>query len=264
MSKKSRFDGVIATRTSDAVGYIHAYDKNGRLCWDKDHAERVVLLEDLRKYGEGLHKGQLGWTVIGSTDGYKWVDVKFDSGPCIPVLTYSLERVVPEKAEAISRSIISECRGTRFDADPIAAEAGRAKWIREEFGTHIDSDDLIQLGEGPHEVYAYTFPSLIELAHIKDEPFYPVKIGCTADKDMGTFLRVRSQIFEDAAFPERVKLLLILRCSDGRPIEVKVHRRLRDEERKVKHAVGREWFLSNVEELRQIFAAFSCKSDQNG
>lgn len=257
MTKKSRFDGVIVTRTMDAQGYVHAYDKNDRLCWDNESPERVVLMEDLRKYGDGLHKGQLGWTVPGSTDGYKWVEVQFDSGPCIPVLTYGLERVSPDKAETISHAILASCRGSRFDADVAIAEAQREKWIREEFGTHVDSDDLVKMGDGPEEVYAYTFPSLVELAHFKRQNFYPMKIGCTADKDVGTFNRVRSQIFEDAAYPEKVKLLCILRCADGRAVEAAVHRHLNDADRRLQSAVGREWFLSNTEEIRQLFASFA-------
>lgn len=259
MTKKNRFDGVIVTRTTDAHGYVHAYDKNDRLCWDSEIAERVVLTEDIRKYGHGLHKGQLGWTVPGSTDGYKWVDVQFDTGPCIPVLTYGLERVLHEKAETISQAIIESCRGTRFDADVAIADVKRGEWIREQFGTHIDSDDLVQMGEGPEEVYAYTFPSLVELAHFKRQSFYPIKIGYTADKDIGTFNRVRSQVSENAAYPEKIKLLFIFRCKDGRAAEVEVHRRLRTANRRLQSAVGREWFLSNAEELRQLFA--SCVKD---
>lgn len=257
MAKKSQFDGIIVSRSTDPDGYVHAYDKNDRLCWDSENAERVVLTEDLRKYGRGLHRGQLGWTVPGSTDGYKWVDVQFDSGPCIAVLTFGLERVSPVKAEAISQAVIEYCRGTRFDADETTAEAKRDEWIREEFGTHIDSDDLVQMGDGPQEVYAYSFPSLVELAHFKRQKYYPIKIGYTADKDIGTFNRVRSQIFENAAYPERVKLLFIFRCKDGRAVEVEVHRQLRTADRRVESAVGREWFLSNAEEIRQLFASLA-------
>jgi hypothetical protein len=257
MNNKNRFDGVIVRQTTDADGYVYAYDKNDRLCWDKNNTERVVLTEDLRKYGHGLHKGQLGWTVPDSTDGYKWVDVQFDSGPCIPVLTFGLERVLPEKAKALSQAIIDSCRGTRFDADPAIGELEREKWIRQAFGTHIDSDELVQMGEGPHEVYAYTFPSLIELAHFKRQEFYPIKIGYTVEKDVGTFNRVRSQISEAAAYPERIRLLFIFRCKDGRAIETAIHRRLRTADRRLESAVGREWFLSNVDELRCLFGSFA-------
>jgi len=257
MSKKSRFDGKIITRTVDPDGYVRAYDKNDRLCFDGENAERVVLTEDLRKYGHGLYRGRLGWTVPGSTDGYKWVDVQFDNGPCIPVLSFGLERVLPEKADERSHAIIESCRGTRFDADVAIAEVKREEWIHKEFGTHIDSNELVQMGEGPQEVYAYTFPSLIELANLKGHKFYPIKIGYTADKDVGAFSRVRCQIIENAAYPERLKLLFIVRCEDGRAVELQVHRQLRTADRRVDSAIGQEWFLSNAEEIHQLFASLT-------
>lgn len=251
MAKKSRFDGKVVRRTTDPAGYVAAFDENDRLCWDNENPERIVLTEDLRKYGHGLYKGQLGWTVPGSTDGYKWIDVQFDSGPCISVLTYGLERVLQDKAEVISQTIIESWRGTRFDADTAIAEAKQEEYARVEFGAYIDSDDLVQIGTGPQEVYAFTFPSLVELALLKCQSQYPVKVGYTADGDMGTFARVRTQIIESAAYPERVKLLVILRCKDGRAAELELHRQFRTEGRKVQHSVGREWFFSNAEEIRQ-------------
>ena len=255
MAKKSRFDGVIVKRDVDPDGYVFAYDKNDRSCWDNETAERVILSEDLRKYGEGLHKGQLGWTVPGSSDGYKWVEVHFDSGPCIPVLTYGLDRVVPEKADAISKSVIASFRGTRFDADASVAEVERQKFIRDEFSSHMDFSDLNESGDGTQEVYAYTFPSLVELAYLKNQQIYPVKIGYTAEKDIGAFSRIRSQIFENAAFPEKVKLLCVFRCDNGRQIETKIHRTLRESDRHLTTAIGREWFLTNAEEVVQLVDA---------
>src|SRR4051812_7812248 len=55
MARKSTFDGVIVKREADGEGHLYAYDRNGRLCWDGETAERVILTEDLRRYAPGLH-----------------------------------------------------------------------------------------------------------------------------------------------------------------------------------------------------------------
>src|SRR4051812_34212532 len=102
MAKKNKFDGIIVKRDVDGNGFVHSYDKNDRSCWGGDQSERIVLKHDLRKYASGLHIGQLGWTVPGTTDSYKWIDVLFDNGVQLPILVYSIERVIPERAAAIA------------------------------------------------------------------------------------------------------------------------------------------------------------------
>ncbi|MBX3438006.1 MAG: hypothetical protein KF861_10985, partial [Planctomycetaceae bacterium] len=200
-------------------GFVHCYDENGRLAWDCEHAERVILTEDLRRYGEGLHIGQLGWTIPEACDGYKWVEVRFDNGVRISVLSYGLERLRPDDAEAFSERMIAEHRGTRFDADPVAAEADRLRWIREENAGFVIADDMIEFGEGSQEVYAFTFPSLKELALLKGIDRYPVKVGFTANNEGGAVARIRGLMFELAGFPERAEILVVCRTADGRGLE---------------------------------------------
>jgi hypothetical protein len=253
MSKKSQFDGVVVARETTTRGILYSVDKHGRICWDNTEPERVILVDDLRRYGEGLHKGQTGWTVPGTSDGYKRVEVQFDNGVRIPVQTFRLERVVPEKAQALAKEIVDEFRGTRFDADPKIACAKRKEWLQQTHGQFIDFGHVNELGDGPHEVYAYTYQSLIELADYKGLDKYPVKIGHTAEIDMGTYDRILTQIGERAAWPERIKLLIIFRCDQGRVIELKLHRSLRAAQRKVQASIGREWYYSNHGELTEAF-----------
>jgi hypothetical protein len=222
---------------------VFAADKNGRSCWDSETPERVILTEDLRRYAPGLHPGQLGWTVPGTTDGYKWVDVKFDNGPQLAILTYGLERVTPEAAADLAAAILGENRNTRFDADPIVAERCLEDWIRAEYAPYVDTDSVVKAGSGCQELYAFTYPSLRRLASIDGAEVYPVKIGYTAEREIGAIQRVRSLILVPAGFPERPQLLLIYRTDDGRALELAVHRQLP----RIKTAVGKEWFLTTGE-----------------
>jgi hypothetical protein len=41
MAKNNRFDGIVAKRDVDAKGFVHAYDKNDRVCWGGDQPERL-------------------------------------------------------------------------------------------------------------------------------------------------------------------------------------------------------------------------------
>lgn len=257
MAKKNKFDGIVVKREVDDEGFVHAYDKNDRVCWGGDKPERVVLTQDLRKYAANLYIGQLGWTVPTTTDSYKWIDVLFDNGVQLPILVYGIERVIPERAAAIAADMIKKNRNTRFDADPVVAERCYRQWIKDEHARWVDADQAIELGNGHEEVYAFTFPSLQELAGLKGTTHYPVKIGYTADKDVGAIQRIRSLMIEAAAFPERPILLLVCRTWDGRALESSIHAELRQRERRLATAPSIEWFMTNEREVTELCKRFA-------
>jgi hypothetical protein len=144
MATRKPKDATIVSSFVDDDGFIHRYDADERGVWSDVEPQRVVLLEDLRKYAPNLHRGQLGWTVPPQPDPYKWAIVRFDSGSQIDVLVWGIARVSPERAEEISARIIDEYRGTRFDADPVAAERHYRDWLKVEFGDFIDSSEAIE------------------------------------------------------------------------------------------------------------------------
>jgi hypothetical protein len=256
MAKPSKFDGVVVSQTITDEGYVHTFDKNARSCWDNTVAARVVLVKDLRRYGKELHIGQLGWTIPGTTDGYKATDVELDTGVRLSVrLAFGVSpvaRVVPERAEEISQTLIQKYRNTRFDADCGVAEKCRQEWMHHNYGKYICLTEMAVSGEGDQELYAFTFPSLRDLAIFKDQVQYPVKIGYSKGSDAGALGRVRQQITEAAAYPERPVLFLIHRTWDGRDLEKQVHQRLRELDRKIVHSLGTEWFLTTKSELFEI------------
>ena len=252
MAKKRNYDGIVVKRVVDDQGFVHAYDKNDRPCWGGDQPERVVLMDDLRKYASGLHIGQLGWTVPETTDSYKWIDVVFDNGVQLPILVYGIERVVPERAAAIAMDLIEKNRDTRFDADPAVAEKCYQAWIKKEHDRWVGTEQMVELGTGHEELYAFTFPSLQELARLKTNVHYPVKIGYTGDQDAGAIQRIRGQMMEAAAFPERPTLLLVCRTWNGRAMEQLAHAELRRRDGRMTTAPGIEWFLTNERELLDL------------
>lgn len=233
-------------------GFLHAYDRDGRLCLDSKNPERIVLVHDLRVYGESLHIGALGWTVPETTDGYKEVDVKFDTGRRLRLKRYAFERVAVEAEHLVSAKLMSQHTNTRFDADPEIAASCRAKWIAASYGPYMSLDQTNVVGEGDQELYAYTFPSLKELAGLKGEPWYPVKVGYSQNTSDGAYGRIRSQILEKAAYPEKPEVLCIWRTWDGRNLERQVHQRLRSIGRKVLESLGREWFTTSTGELSEL------------
>jgi hypothetical protein len=249
VAEKSKSDGIIVKREADGEGYVYGYDKNDRSCWGSPEPERIVLLHDLRAYAPGLHIGQLGWTIPGTMDGYKWIDVQFDNGARIPVSVYGIERVLPDRAQEISAGLIEKNRNTRFDANPEVAERCRREWIRKTYEAFVSTDQMTELGVGDQELHAFTFPSLQELAKLKQETHCPVKVGYTGNKDAGAVERIRSQIFEAAAFPERPRALVVCRTWDGRALETAVQNRLREQGRQITTAPGIEWFMTNAGEI---------------
>jgi len=213
-----------------------------------------MLVHDFRMYGSGLHIGQLGWTVPESTDGYKTVDVIFDTGQRLTVKVYALERIDPASEAKLSAELIAKHRSSRFDADPIVAETERQKWIDRDFGKYLSLAEAHQSGTGDQELYAFTFPTLREIAMLKGQEQYPVKIGYTGNCSAGAFGRIRQQITESAAYPERPVVLCVWRTWDGLNLEKQVHRILRDRGRKVATSLGREWYVTSQIELVEILS----------
>ena len=66
-------------------------------------------------------------------------------------------------------------------------------------------DDVLELHEGPEQVYAFSFASLRRLAEIDGHADYPIKVGYTAS-EIGAIARVRGLMGEMAGFPERPQL----------------------------------------------------------
>lgn len=235
-------------------GIVRACDRDGRPCLDSANPERIVLVKDLRVYGERLHIGALGWTIPKTTDGYKEVDVQFDAGSRLRLMRYAFERVSVEAECSVSARLISQYRGTRFDANPEVAAACRTEWIATQYGPFLSLEQTLIRGEGDQDLYAYTFPSLKELSGLKGEPWYPVKIGYSPNSSDGAYGRIRSQILEKAAYPEKPEVLCIWRTWDGRGLETQVHKGLRKMGRKVLKSLGREWFLTSTVDLCEVIS----------
>lgn len=252
MPKKQNFDGKIVKRMVTHEGYLHAFDKNDRDCFDNEAAERVILNEDLRRWHQGCHAGLLGWTVPGTTDGYKWVTVNFDAGQSIQVRTYQLSRVPPEKAAEMAAKVVAANRGTAGDANAAAAyEHKLARW-RREYAKTVNFDSVLELGDGADELYAFTFSSLRRIAELEQRTTYPMKVGYTTREKLNSVARIAGMVNERAAFPERVELMMVWRTANGRGLEAAIHKRLKAEGRHIENAVGREWFLTNIDELRTL------------
>jgi len=232
-------------------GYLHTYDAGGRLCLDIENRERIVLVHDLRTYGDGLHIGALGWTIPETTDGYTFTDVTFDTGQRLRLQRYAFERVTVESAKAVADKLIAHNRNTRFDVDSVVAASCREKWIAQYYGEYLTLSETIVKGIGDQELYAFTFPSLIELATVRGDEHYPVKVGFSKNSSDGAFGRIRSQILEKAGFPEKPNVLLVFRTWDGRHLETQVHKRLRSLGRRLPVSLGREWYMTSTGELLQ-------------
>ena len=215
------------------------------------HPERIVLLEDLRRLADGLHRGQLGWT--NPTKGLfrkkgsssYWLTVTSDSGATFDVQPYWIDFVKTELADEVSRKMIESYRGTPYDADTAVAE----KWHRN--SPNVDTSELKIVGRGFCEVYAFTFSSCVEDAKRHNADRYPMKIGFTAGLE-GALRRVQMQTPVWMS-QEPTRVLLVGRCDDGRVVEQAIHKHLDKEGRRVRDALGKEWYSSNLTELEALF-----------
>jgi hypothetical protein len=236
-------------------GYVYTFDPDGRLCLDCKNKERIVLTHDLRVYGPNLHIGALGWTIPNTSDGYSVVDVEFDTGQTLRVKRYIFERIVEETEESAVSKLLARYKNTRFDADPKVAGRCREEWVVKTYSHILSLSATVERGVGDQEVYAFTFPSLKELAQLRGDSHFPVKVGYSKDSWEGAYGRIKSQILEKAAYPEKPVVLCVWRTWDGRGLETQIHRKLRSFKRRVSASLGSEWYQTSLEELLDIIAA---------
>jgi len=97
-----------------------------------------------------------------------------------------------------------------------------------------------RFGRGSERLYVYTFQSLLK----PNKRFYPVKIGMTSRSDASK--RIMEQLNSSNAEP--AMLLLEISCDNAAKLEKRLHKKLNI--RRVMEAPGKEWFLSNVDELK--------------
>jgi hypothetical protein len=115
-------------------------------------------------------------------------------------------------------------------------------------------------GQGDHVVYSYTFAAFRQLASLAGEPFFPVKIGFTKvrpDEHRSACHAAMLRISGQVAFEEPVQLVALLRCENGNATEKDVHRFFKARRMR---SPGREWFLTNADELAVVFEEFASRA----
>jgi hypothetical protein len=240
--------------TKDERGWITTVNETERLCIDDRKSTRIVLIADLRRGHPDLRPGVLGRTIPNTSDYYRYVGVEFDNGVTEVVSVTAIQPIAEGCDKSAVVAIRRTIKGTVFDADERVADKQARRWEEETYGNRMDLRSIARGGKGPHEVYAYTFPSLMELAEAQGRKHYPVKIGFTgAAGDQAPGLqRIDSQLGDATGRFEPTSVLVVWNTWNGRSLETRVHRHLRELGRRVRSAVGREWFCTNTHELLAV------------
>lgn len=121
-----------------------------------------------------------------------------------------------------------------------------------------DADKLTEIGNGNQKVYVYYFPIYRKFARIQGKNYWHCKIGMTT-KDV--FDRIYSQT--GTCYPEKPFLALIINCDDALKLEKTVHNILTMNNKQIKDAPGKEWFLTSPEEIISIYnSIFQTKKEE--
>jgi predicted transcriptional regulator len=104
-----------------------------------------------------------------------------------------------------------------------------------------------ELGEGKGYVYLYFFPNYKLTASMKEEAFWPCKIGYS---DAQGLERISSQLGTSHA--EKPVIGLKVNSDNAIILEKIIHRILGLRKRKIPDSPGQEWFLTNPDEVEKI------------
>jgi hypothetical protein len=111
-----------------------------------------------------------------------------------------------------------------------------------------DGPDVpVEYGEGKEVVYVYYLPAYRDQAAYLGRDTWPMKIGMTKG-DLPS--RIRDQV--STAVPEEPVIGLIYRTDSASVGERMLHSTLDTRGRRMAGAPGREWFLTNLAEVKEI------------
>lgn len=110
-------------------------------------------------------------------------------------------------------------------------------------------EEPVELGEGKESVYVYYFPAYRDQAAYLGRDAWPMKIGMTKGE---LNPRIRDQV--GTAMPERPIVGLIYRTSAASNAEKILHSTLEARDRRLVDAPGKEWFMTSLNEVREILA----------
>lgn len=112
--------------------------------------------------------------------------------------------------------------------------------------TNIVFDE--EIGNGENSVYVYYYDIYKKYAELKGENKYPCKIGRT---DVNPIDRIIGQA--GTCQPEYPHCALIIRCQDSSVLETYFHSALKIRKCWIENAPGKEWFITNIEEIKKIY-----------
>lgn len=110
-------------------------------------------------------------------------------------------------------------------------------------------DEPKTIGKGNGCVYIYYFPAYQRLAEYENNSSWPCKIGHTVQYDPRH--RITPQV--GTAMPEEPKIGLIIKTDDPSGLEQRIHGILREFKTHIEDAPGREWFLTNPDQVEEIY-----------
>ena len=107
----------------------------------------------------------------------------------------------------------------------------------------------VTFGDGAESIYGWYLPTYREIAEMKGEERFPIKVGRT--------VRDPQRRIEESwgMAPERPVLGIVLKVDDSGAWERFIHSVLTLDGQKIGNAIGQEWFVTNPEELREIVSA---------
>jgi hypothetical protein len=111
-------------------------------------------------------------------------------------------------------------------------------------------------GIGAQYVYCYTFQNYIELARLKKESKFRIKVG-KADTD--PIKRILQQVAgSNTAVAERPHVLLVFQTLAAGHLERWLHARLS----RAADSIGSEWFITNPDELIELYSTYLCDASR--
>ncbi len=128
--------------------------------------------------------------------------------------------------------------------DPTSTEE-----LNVEDGPEQVGDDVLGSDE---TVYAYYYPTYKENASLKNEKYWPVKVGFTGRE---VAQRVQDQV--GTAIPEEPETVVLVETQSGRAWERLLHGCLSLANRKMPDARGDEWYLTSPSELKRLIESLN-------
>lgn len=180
--------------------------------------------------------------------GHRFEHPPFSESVALPIESSGFQAAAPSIPSSSTSDRVSDVPAA-FRTENLTVQHLGNQWQARK-GVILSQAKCYGCGIGSEYVYCYSYPTHLELADLKKDKCFRIKVGSASGDPIE---RICQQFAGNkTALSEPPIVLLLFQTLSARHLERWLHKRLN----RVQEAAGTEWFVSNLEELIELYGEY--------